>query len=67
MENINELCAQINFKERELRRLNGWIKYMEGYKGRHEGTFEIDISDYYKIRTRLQKEVQEILHKLESA
>ena len=69
MDEISQLCQILNCKERELRRLNRLIKYLEDYqKDRHEheaGFFKIDTTAYLAIRTKLMDEIKWIIEKLQ--
>lgn len=69
MNEISQLCALLNFRERELSRLNRLIKYLEDYqKDRQEhlpGFFKTDTPPYTDIRTKLTEEIQSIMKKLE--
>ena len=69
MNEISELCLLLNFRERELSRLNRLIKYLEDYgKDRYEhkpGFFKIDTAPYIAIRRKLMEEIQSIIKKLQ--
>lgn len=70
MDEINQLCHVLTFREKELRRLNRIIRDMENYcehRSRYEPEFsKIDVSDYKAIRDKLKNEVQTLIDRLNS-
>lgn len=65
MNEISQLCALLNFKERELRRLNRMIRFLENYCQNHEpGCYKVDLTAYTAIRTKLMGEISSIMDKM---